>query len=91
VKVWDAETGALIRTLSGHNDDVISAAYSPDGRRIVSGSLDNTVKVWDAETGALIRTLSGHDGSVNSATYSPDGRRIVSASRNTVKVWDAGD
>jgi hypothetical protein len=84
------KSSQLPLTLSGHGIGVNSAAYSPDGRRIVSASDDKTVKVWDAETGQLIRTLSGHDGIVSFAAYSPDGRRIVSASSdNTVKVWDA--
>ncbi|MDR0601472.1 MAG: hypothetical protein LBG42_03755, partial [Treponema sp.] len=46
VKVWDAESGREIMTLSGHRHRVLSVAYSPDGRRIVSGSYDHTVKVW---------------------------------------------
>ncbi|MDR1219797.1 MAG: WD40 repeat domain-containing protein [Treponema sp.] len=90
VKVWDAESGRELRTLSGHTSYVHSAAYSPDGRRIVSASYDNTVKVWDAESGRLLLTLSGHTGWVTSAAYSPDGRRIVSASRDgTTRLWDA--
>ncbi|MDR0656484.1 MAG: hypothetical protein LBG22_09250, partial [Treponema sp.] len=48
------------RTLSGHTDGVISSAFSPDGKYIVSGSTDNTVKLWDTESGREIRTLSGH-------------------------------
>ena len=66
-----------------------SVAASPDGRRIVSGSEDNTVIVWDLETGEPINMLVGHKGSVRSVTVSPDGRHIVSASHdNTVIVWD---
>jgi hypothetical protein len=88
-----AENRDLLLTLSGHSSfHIFSAAFSPDGRRIVSGSMDKTVKVWNAETGALIRTLSGHTGGVKSAAFSPDGRRIVSgADDQTVKVWDAGE
>ncbi|MFP3040759.1 caspase family protein [Treponema primitia] len=52
--------GTLLLTLSGHSGGVGSAAYSPDGRRIVSASGDKTMKIWDAETGREIRTLSGH-------------------------------
>jgi serine/threonine protein kinase len=82
--------------LSGHEDGVESASYSPDGRRIVTASLDSTVRVWDAETGEMLAVLSGHEDWVNSASFSPDGCRIVTAiydrtatTYNTVRVWDA--
>ena len=65
-------------------------AFSPDGKRIVTGSGDETVKVWDAETGQEVLTLKGHAGAVISVAFSPDGKRIVSGSEDrTVKVWDA--
>jgi WD40 repeat protein len=65
-------------------------AFSPDGRRIVSGSHDNTVKVWDAATGQEMLTLE-RQMSVFSVAFSPDGQRIVSGCGDgTVKVWDAG-
>ncbi|MCK6579426.1 MAG: NB-ARC domain-containing protein [Anaerolineae bacterium] len=86
----DLPQPALIRVLAGHTESVTSAAYSPDGRRIVSASRDRTVRIWDAETGETLHTLAGHTRSVNSAAFSPDGRRIVSASSDhTVRVWDA--
>jgi WD40 repeat protein len=71
-------------------------SFSPDGKRIVSGSNDKTVKLWDAEIGQESLTLKGHRGDVYSVAFSPDGKRIVSGSNdNTVKVWDvpplAGD
>jgi thiol-disulfide isomerase/thioredoxin len=67
-------------------------AFSPDGKRIVSGggTLDNTVKVWDASSGREILTFRGHSKFVHSVAFSPEGKRIVSASSDgTVKVWDA--
>ena len=80
---------SCIQALKGHALRVTSCAYSPDGRRIVSASEDNTLKVWDAETGEERFTLEGHTGVVTSCAYSSDGRRIVSASwDNTLKVWD---
>ena len=60
VKLWDATTGALLRTFKGHAQRISSVAFSPDGARVLSGSLDNTVKLWDAATGALLRTFKGH-------------------------------
>ena len=47
-------------TLKGHTNEVTSVAFSPDGKRIVSGSRDNTVKVWDAASGQETLTLKGH-------------------------------
>jgi WD40 repeat protein len=67
------------RRLTGHSKYVTSLAYSPDGRRIATGSADGTVKLWEAATGALIRTHPGHTGLVYAAAFSPDGTRLASA------------
>jgi hypothetical protein len=69
---------------------VICAAFSPDGRRIVTASGDGTGRVWDADTGRELLSLDGHSDLVMSARFSPDGRRIVTSSRDqTARVWDA--
>ena len=64
--------------------------FSPDGKRIASGSLDNgTLKVWAAETGQEKLTLTGHSDSVYSVCFSPDGKQIASSGKDrTVRVWD---
>jgi eukaryotic-like serine/threonine-protein kinase len=90
VKVWDAITSEELLTLRGHNGYVLSVAVSADGKRIVSGSLDQTVKVWDAITGEELLTLRGHNGSVQSVAVRAEGKRIVSGSQDgTIKIWDA--
>jgi tetratricopeptide (TPR) repeat protein len=77
-------------TLEGHSALVASVSFSPDGKRIASGSRDKTVKVWDAQTGKEMLTLKGHSSLVNSVSFSPDGKRIVSGGwDDKVKVWDA--
>jgi hypothetical protein len=69
---------------------VSSVAYSPDGKRIVSGSGDKTLKVWDAQTGQEVLSLKGHTFNVTSVAFSPDAKRIVSGSWDqTLKLWDA--
>ncbi len=78
------------QTFLGHTDNVNSVAFSADGKRIVSGSDDNTVKVWDAVKGQEVLTLKGHTSEVSSVAISPDGKRIVSGSNDADgEVWDA--
>ena len=73
----------------GLQSEVYAVTFSPDGRRIVSGSRDNSVRVWDSSTGEVENVLEGHTDWVLSVAFSPDGRRIVSGSYdNSVRVWD---
>ncbi len=75
--------------LRGHGAPVSSAAFSPDGTRIVTASFDKTGRLWDAATGKQIAVLSGHDDRVRSAAFSPDGTRVVTASNDkTARLWD---
>jgi hypothetical protein len=73
-----------------HDGPVLSAAFSPDGTRVVTGSSDNTARLWDAATGAPLGAVMKHDGPVRSAAFSPDGTRVVTGSEdNTARLWDA--
>ncbi|KAG6327555.1 hypothetical protein ID866_11532 [Astraeus odoratus] len=78
-------------TINGHRSIVSSVAFSPDGKRIASGSWDNTICLWDAETGfQLGSALKGHTLNVTSVAFSPDGKRIASGSKDkTICLWDA--
>jgi hypothetical protein len=88
-KLWDAETGQELLEFGGHTDGVASVAFSPDGRRVLTGSWDNTAKLWDAETGQELRAFQGHSGFVVSLAFSPDGRRVLTGSRDgSAKLWD---
>ena len=75
--------------LFGHQDNVSSLAFSPDGHTLASASYDHTVKLWDVASRTELRTLTGHDGNVKSVAFSPDGRFLVTSSDDkTVRRWD---
>jgi WD40 repeat protein len=69
-RVWDAKTGAELFSFKGHRGIIFSAAYSPDGSRIVTNGNDNTVRIWDAASGVEVMTLKAN---VSSFAFSPDG------------------
>ncbi len=75
--------------LEGHSGQVFSAAFSPDGQRIVTASDDKTARLWNAATGEIIAKLEGHSARVNSAAFSPDGQRAATASDDhTARIWN---
>jgi len=80
---------ALVRIFSGHEGYVNSVSISADGKRLASGSDNETVRLWDTETGKEIQRFVGHEKLVRSVSLSADGKRLASGSDDkTVRLWD---
>ena len=81
----------LRKFLAGHTAIVTSLIFSPDGKTLASGNIDNTIILWDVEKQQPIgQPLTGHTGEVYSVAFSPDGKTLASGSADkTIILWDA--
>ena len=91
--LWSTETGKRLRTLKGHTHAIAAPnglAFSPDGKRLASASLDKTARIWDVKTGKTLHTLQWHDDSVEGVAFSPDGKAGCNRERDKrIVLWDA--
>lgn len=89
-RVWDAETGEELLTLSGANYFIEDVEFSPNGEFIVGTSDDSIIRIWNAADGALIQEMRGHTGPVNGIAYSPDGMLVASCGNDgTLRIWNS--
>ncbi|NHZ71640.1 MAG: hypothetical protein GWP17_00940, partial [Aquificales bacterium] len=89
LRLWDAETGELVRTFEGHGESVMSVAVSPDGRFAMTPSFDGTVRVWDLESGDAVHVLAGHTNMVVGTAISGNGRWGASSDwGGMIIIWD---
>jgi WD40 repeat protein len=76
--------------LRGHEQEVTSVAWSPDGKRIVTASGDATARIWNMDGVGQPVVLRGHEQAVIFAAFSPDGQRIFTTSEDGIaRIWNA--
>jgi WD40 repeat protein len=86
--MWDIGSRRPVIRYSPHGA-VASAAVSPDGKLVATGSWDHSAKIWDVDTGRAVHKLEGHAGYVNSVEFSPDGTELLTASDDgTARLWN---
>jgi RNA polymerase sigma factor (sigma-70 family) len=102
IELWDPATGASLRTLEGHRNQLWSAAFSPDSKTLISGGDDKTVRFWELATGKEVLQIVCPEG-VRQVALSPDGSLLASIGHvkredqgishwhpdNHVRIWDA--
>jgi WD40 repeat protein len=91
LKLWDLDTGHLLRTLSGNSDEVLSVAIGADGQTLTSGSYADkqAIKIWNLRNEERHSIVSGNPSKVWSVAISPDGKTLASSSGDeSIKVWD---
>jgi WD40 repeat protein len=95
LKLWEVQSGRLLRALEGHRLPVLSLAFSPDGKQLLAGTGTEVaplpgvavppgpgeLKLWDVDTGREGRSLTGYDGPITSVAFSPSGEYVAGAGR----------
>ncbi len=92
IRLYDFASGELKALLKGHSDVIDGLAFSPDGKKLISGSHDRNAIVWDVETQTLLHRLQGHRDHIYAVGFTPDGARAVTGSFDkTLRLWRVAD
>jgi len=90
VKLWDIQTGGIIKNFYGHTGQVHSVSISPNYTIFASGSQDNTIRLWYIQTGECFCVIDGHSDRINSVSFSPTNPQLLMSGSNdyTVRQWN---
>jgi hypothetical protein len=88
VHVFDAASGAPIRSINAHSDWVLAVSFSGDGKQLATASRDKSAKVFDVESGDQVAAFTGHDEQVSGVAFHPEGKQVYSTGRDRkIRLW----
>jgi len=90
VKLWDAASGRMLRTIEEDFGEVNSVAFSPDGRLLASGGRrEPAIKLWEVQTGSEFKKFTEHTPEIYSLAFSPDGELLAAGAQDgIIRLWD---
>lgn len=85
---WDLNTGSIIRTYQGHDENVTAITFSDTGRSMFTSSWDNSIREWDVASGRIVQEFYGHNGGINALSITGDNLHMVSGGfDSSMRVW----
>ena len=88
IKLWDVHKGILLRTFVSAGTGIRALTFSPDSKKLASGTINGNGNVWDVTTGHSLQRLSSHKDAILSLAFTPDGKTLATGSEDkTVKLW----
>jgi WD40 repeat protein len=89
IRIWDLQTGRLLKTIAEHNDWIWSLQFSAVDNLLISGSADQSIRFWDMSTWQCAQVWKGYNNAIWAMTYSGDSTKLITGSQDgCVRVWD---
>lgn len=87
IHIYEASTYKELTLLTGHTDSVLTLAYSPNGKFLISGSSDKTTRSWDTDSGKFIRAHKKYTGPINIIAFSANGNQFMCGGNEHADIW----